>query len=51
MRHLELFHGLVAAGMKMRYGSKPGKQALLRFLWEKKQIIDAGFVVFGRPFT
>lgn len=44
MRHLELFHGLVAAGMKMRYGSKPGKQALLRFLWEKKHIIDAGFV-------
>ena len=44
MTHLELFHGLVAAGMKMRYGNKPGKAALLRVLWEKKHIIDAGFV-------
>ena len=44
MTHLELFHGLVSAGMKMRYGSKPGKAATLRMLWEKKHIIDAGFV-------
>lgn len=44
MTHLELFHGLVAAGMKMRYGSKPSKAALLRVLWEKKHIMDAGFV-------
>ena len=39
-----MFQGLVAAGMKMRYGSKPGKAAILRCLWEKKHIIDAGFV-------
>ena len=44
MTHLEMFHGLVAAGMKMRYGTKPGKAAILRCLWEKKHIIDAGFV-------
>lgn len=41
---MELFHGLVAAGMKQRYGNKPGKQALLKVLWEKKHIMDAGFV-------
>ena len=44
MTHLELFHGLVAAGMRMRFGSKPSKDAILRVLWEKKHIIDAGFV-------
>ena len=44
MTHTEIFHGLVAAGMKMRYGSKPCKQALLKVLWEKKHIMDAGFV-------
>ena len=44
MTHLEIFHGLVAAGMKMRYGDKPDKEALLRCLWEKKHIMDAGFV-------
>lgn len=44
MTHIELFHGLVAAGMRMRYGSKPSKTAILRVLWEKKHIIDAGFV-------
>ena len=44
MTHMELFHGLVAAGMRMRYGSKPSKDAILRVLWEKKHIIDAGFV-------
>ena len=44
MTHLNLFHGLVAAGMRMRYGSKPGREAVLRCLWEKKHIMDAGFV-------
>ena len=44
MTHLNLFHGLVAAGMKMRYGSKPGKEATLRCLFEKKYIMDAGFI-------
>jgi len=44
MTHIELFHGLVAAGMRMRFGSKPSKDAILRVLWEKKHIIDAGFV-------
>jgi len=44
MTHTEIFHGLVAAGMKMRYGNKPCKQALLKVLWEKKHIMDAGFV-------
>jgi hypothetical protein len=44
MTHLNLFHGLVAAGMKMRYGSKPGKEATLRCLFEKKHIMDAGFI-------
>ncbi|MBR0201516.1 MAG: hypothetical protein IJQ44_03535 [Bacteroidaceae bacterium] len=41
---MEIFHGLVAAGMKMRYGDKPSKAAILRCLWEKKHIMDAGFV-------
>ena len=41
---LKNFHGLVAAGMKMRYGSKPNKQTLLKVLWEKKHIMDAGYV-------
>ena len=44
LTHLNLFYGLVAAGMKMRYGSKPGKEATLRCLFEKKHIMDAGFV-------
>ena len=44
MTHMNLFHGLVAAGMKMRYGSKPGKEAVLRCLFEKKHIMDAGYV-------
>ena len=44
MTHLNLFHNLVAAGMKMRYGSKPGKEATLRCLFEKKHIMDAGFI-------
>ena len=44
MTHLEMFHGLVAEGMKMRYGYKPCKAAMLRCLWEKKHIMDAGFV-------
>lgn len=44
MTHIEIFHGLVAAGMKMRYGSKPSKQAMLKVLWEKKHIMDSGFV-------
>ena len=44
MTHIEQFHGLVAAGMKMRYGSKPCRSAVLRVLWEKKHIMDAGFV-------
>ena len=44
MTLLEIFHGLVAAGMKMRYGDKPSKAAILRCLWEKKHIMDAGFV-------
>ena len=41
---MELFHGLVAAGVRMRYGSKPSKDIVLRVLWEKKHIIDAGFI-------
>ena len=44
MTHLDIFHGLIAAGMKMRYGSKPCREAVLRVLWEKKHIMDAGFV-------
>lgn len=44
MTHTEIFHGLVAAGMKMRYGSNPSKQTFLKVLWEKKHIMDAGFV-------
>lgn len=44
MTHMELFHGLVAAGMRMCFGSKPSKAAILRVLWEKKHIIDAGYV-------
>lgn len=44
MTHLNLFHNLVAAGMRMRYGSKPGKEATLRCLFEKKHIMDAGFI-------
>ena len=41
---MEIFHGLVAAGMKMRYGNTTSRQAFLKSLWEKKHIIDAGFV-------
>lgn len=44
MTHLNLFHNLVAAGMRMRYGSKPGREAVLRCLFEKKHIMDAGFI-------
>ena len=44
MTHLNLFHNLVAAGMRMRYGCKPGKEAVLRCLFEKKHIMDAGFI-------
>lgn len=44
MTHLNLFHNLVAAGMRMRYGSKPGREAVLRYLGEKKHIMDAGYV-------
>ena len=44
MTHLEIFHGLVAAGMNMRYGRELDKETTLRLLWEKKQIMDAGFV-------
>ena len=44
MTHMKLFHGLVAAGMRRRYGSKPSKEARLRVLWEKKHIIDEGLV-------
>ena len=44
MTHLELFHGLVDAGMRMHYGNKPARVALLRVLWEKKHIIDAGYI-------
>ncbi len=44
MTHTELFHGLVAKGMKMRYGDKYGKATFLKCLWEKKHIMDAGFI-------
>lgn len=44
MTHIELFHGLVSRGMKMRYGNKYDKATLLKFLWEKKHIMDAGFI-------
>ena len=44
MNNLETFHNLVTAGMKMRYGNQPCRKAVLRVLWEKKQIMDAGFV-------
>ena len=40
----DILKGLVAAGMKTRYGDNPEKQVKLRILWELKHIIDAGFV-------
>ena len=40
----DMLKGLVAAGMKMRYGDKPEKEVKLRILWELKHIIDADFV-------
>ena len=40
----DILKGLVAAGMKMRYGDNPKKEVTLRILWELKHIIDAGFV-------
>jgi DNA polymerase III alpha subunit len=43
MNKTDFFHKLVAAGMKVRYGDQLSKGALLRFLWEKKHIMDAGF--------
>lgn len=44
MTNTRILQGLVAEGIKMRYGDKPGKVATLRWLWEIKQIIDHGFV-------
>ena len=43
MKHSKLLISLVAAGMKQRYGDKPAKEIMLRSLWERKHIIDAGF--------
>ena len=43
MKHSKLFISLVATGMKQRYGDKPAKEIMLRSLWERKYIIDAGF--------
>lgn len=40
----DILKGLVAAGMRMHYGDKPEREVKLRFLWEVKHIIDAGFV-------
>lgn len=44
MTHLEIFNWLVAVGMRAHYGNKPDRAALLRCLWEKKRIMDNGFV-------
>ena len=44
MTHKEILQKLVAAGMRSRYGDHPAKQVLLRYLWEMKHIIDAGYV-------
>ena len=43
MNKTEFFNKLVAAGMKVRYGDHLSKGVLLRFLWEKKHIMDAGY--------
>lgn len=40
----DILKGLVAAGMRMHYGDKSEREVKLRFLWELKHIIDAGFV-------
>ena len=44
MTNLRLYHRLIESGMKMRYGDNPDKVVKLRIDWEKKHIIDAGFV-------
>ena len=44
MTNKEILQKLVAAGMRSRYGDHPAKQVLLRYLWEMKHIIDAGYV-------
>ena len=43
MSNTEFFYKLVAAGMRMHYGDHPCKGALLRYLWEKRQIMKTGF--------
>ena len=44
LTHEELLQKLFAAGMKMHYGEKPGKEATLRYFWETKLIIENGFI-------
>lgn len=43
MTHQEMFKGLASAGFRKCYGDKPDKEATLRYLWEMKQILEAGF--------
>ena len=43
MTHLDIFKGLASAGFHKCYGENPGKEATMRYLWEIKHIIEAGF--------
>ena len=40
----ELLNGIIAKGMRMRYGSNPNKWVMLRRMWEMKHIVDAGYI-------
>ena len=46
MTKIELLKNLAATGLKSHYGKQPNKEALLRYLWEIKHIIDADFVEY-----
>ena len=46
MTKTELLKNLAATGLKSHYGKQPNKEALLRYLWEIKHIIDADFVEY-----
>ena len=39
---IDFFQGLISKGFKMRYGNNPDKHAYLRYVWERKHIIDTG---------
>lgn len=43
-KHIKKLNSLLAAGMNYRYGDNPSEAVLQRLRWEKKIIVDAGFI-------